>query len=189
MMHLSNKNPRGFTLIEMLVSIALFATIMTMALGALLALSVADRRAEALKSAMDNLTFALDSMSRSIRTGSTYHCGAGGIAGSQQDCSSGTYLTYVTATGSRVYYQFDTSDTNCGAGYTGCIERSTDGTNWFPITSPDLAVTGGSFTVVGASATLQPTVFINVTGTVTINGTQQNTFYMQTDVTQRIYDL
>jgi len=181
---------RGFTLIEMLVSIALFAVIMTMALGALLSLSVADRRAEAVKSGMDNLTFALDSMSRAIRTGSVYHCGTGGTITAQQDCSFGdVYFTFVNATGQQVYYQVDLTNSNCGTGYTSCIERSSNGVTWTPITSPDLVINSGEFTVVGASATVQPTVFLTVTGSVIISGTQQANFYMQTDATQRIYDL
>src|SRR4051812_11444285 len=96
----THKNPRGFTLIEMLVSITLFSVVMVMALGALLSLSVADRRAEALKSSIDNLTFALDSMSRAIRTGNTYHCGSSGTLSVAQDCTTGNnYITLITANG------------------------------------------------------------------------------------------
>jgi len=182
----------------MLVSVALFATIAVMALGALLSLSVADRRAEAMKSAMDNLTFALDSMSRAIRTGSTYHCGSTGVYTTTQDCPTGSnFLTLATANGSRVYYQLDTAqDATSHCGQTtlpyGCIERSTDGSTWFPITSPDLVLssTGFLFYSTGAAvAGVQPVVLITTSGVVQITGAQQQTFRMQTAVTQRIYDL
>lgn len=175
----------------MLVSVALFATVMVMALGALLALSVADRRAEATKSAMDNMTFALDSMSRAIRTGSSYQCNTGIHVG-QADCAAGgTQISFTAATGGTVYYRLDKTTATCGqTGTIGCIERSFDNATWSPITSPDIVITNSAlFTVLGQSATVQPTVLITATGIVQLTATQQTPFYMQTTVTQRIYDL
>jgi prepilin-type N-terminal cleavage/methylation domain-containing protein len=60
---------RGFTLIEVLVSVMIFSVVMTVALGALLAMSQSDKQAEELKTVVNNLDFALDSMTRTIRTG------------------------------------------------------------------------------------------------------------------------
>jgi prepilin-type N-terminal cleavage/methylation domain-containing protein len=196
---------KGFTLIEMLVSVAIFSTVMTMALGALLALSVADRKAETLKSGIDNLTFALDSMSRSIRTGQNYHCGAGGVATTPQDCyASGignTYLTFLASNGVQTYYQLDNAQDGtslCGQTLLpyGCIERKLGaGGAWIPITSPDLVIlsTGYLFKVVGSlpsstGDTVQPKVVITVSATVPVSATQNTAVHMQTAVTQRIYD-
>src|SRR3989344_6982804 len=66
---------RGFSLVEMVVSVALFAIIMLVAVGALLSLVDANRKARALESVMNNLNISLDSMIRAMRMGTTYNCG------------------------------------------------------------------------------------------------------------------
>ena len=68
------KVSRGFSLVEMLVAVALFSGVMLIAVGALLALVDANKKAQALNSVMNNLNFALENMSRNIRVGTTYHC-------------------------------------------------------------------------------------------------------------------
>lgn len=195
----------GFTLIELLVSVALFSIIMVMALGALLSLSSADRRAETLKSAIDNITFALDSMSRAIRTGSTYDCG-NQASTAVQDCSNGAdYFTFLSSGGVQTYYRLEnlTIDPSGAAAScdqtapnVGCIERSINGgSTWLPITSPDIVVGGAGylFHAIGTAPSsagnyIQPKVIITVSGTVPITSSQTTAFNMQTSVTQRIYD-
>ena len=68
-------NNKGFSLIEILVSIAIFSVVMVTAAGALLATIDANHKAQAIQLAMNNLGFALESMSRVIREGNTYYCG------------------------------------------------------------------------------------------------------------------
>src|SRR3989344_9208579 len=73
--HLDSKSGKGgFTLIEMIVSIALFAVVMTVAVGALLSLTGANEKAQAPQSVMNNLNISLDSMVRNIRMGRDYRC-------------------------------------------------------------------------------------------------------------------
>jgi prepilin-type N-terminal cleavage/methylation domain-containing protein len=67
----------GFTLIEMIVALAVFAVVITISVGALLMLIVTNQQLQAEQSVMTNLSFALDSMTREIRTGTRYFCGAG----------------------------------------------------------------------------------------------------------------
>src|SRR3990167_630199 len=76
----------GFTLVEMIVAVALFAIVMLVSVGALLSLTAANRKAQALQSVMNNLNVALDGMVRSIRMGSNYHCGLGTFS-EARDCS------------------------------------------------------------------------------------------------------
>jgi prepilin-type N-terminal cleavage/methylation domain-containing protein len=64
----------GFTLIEMIVSLALFSVVVTVAVGALLMLIGANDQLQGEQSVMTNLSFALDSMTREIRTGTNYYC-------------------------------------------------------------------------------------------------------------------
>src|SRR3954469_14193570 len=88
---------RGFTLVEMIVSVALFAIVMLVCVGALLALVGANRKVHALQSVMNNLNVTLDGMVRDIRMGSTYD-GSGacsGNSGGTADCTGGgTQFSY-----------------------------------------------------------------------------------------------
>tara|TARA_B100001989_G_scaffold251523_1_gene230914 strand:+ start:2520 stop:3185 length:666 start_codon:yes stop_codon:yes gene_type:complete len=65
---------KGFTLIEMIVSLAVFSTVITIAVGALLMLIGTNQRLQDEQTVMTNLSFALDSMTREIRTGTNYYC-------------------------------------------------------------------------------------------------------------------
>lgn len=191
-----NKSLTGFTLVEMMVSVAIFAIVMTIALGSLLAISESDRKAQTLKSVINNLNFALDSMSRSIRTGSVYHCDASqSPLTSPRDCSvsSATSLAYQPSEGGTYVYRLEVADAAlCGqpAGRVGCIVRSVNGgTSYSAITSSEVYINALKFYVTGAqSAALQPKVTILISGTVTVTATQTSSFNLQTSVTQRLYD-
>jgi len=65
---------RGFTLVEMIVSLALFSVVAVIAIGALLKVINANNKAQSIQSAVTNLNFALESMSRDLRTGTDYDC-------------------------------------------------------------------------------------------------------------------
>jgi prepilin-type N-terminal cleavage/methylation domain-containing protein len=64
----------GFTLIEMIVSLGVFAIVATIAVGALLALIGSSQQTQGEQIVMTNLAFALDSMTREIRTGFNFYC-------------------------------------------------------------------------------------------------------------------
>jgi len=64
----------GFTLIEMIVSLGVFSVVITIAVGALLVLIATNQQLQAEQSVMTNLSFALDSMTREVRTGTNYYC-------------------------------------------------------------------------------------------------------------------
>lgn len=188
------KKHNGFTLIELLVSVALFSIVMVTALGALLSISAATRKAQSFKSAIDNLSSAVESMARNIRTGSDYHCGSA----SGGDCTTGNNtFVFTDNAGQQTYYRLDTTNASiCGQSTTvGCIERSTDGVNWLPITAPEVIIqnVGFLFYVIGtgrgSADNIQPRVVITIKGYVQVTATQQTSFNIQTSVTQRIYDL
>lgn len=65
---------KGFTLLEMIVSLALFAVVAIVAVGALVRIVGLNRQAQSLQSSMNNVGFALESMSRELRTGSNWNC-------------------------------------------------------------------------------------------------------------------
>ena len=195
--------PRGFTLIEMLVSIAIFTVVMVIALGALLAMSSADRKAESLKSVVNNLNFSIDSMARSLRTGTQYNCGSS----SGGNCTAGGPSLYFTsASGVQTAYRLENLATDPGSAAAicgqvspnvGCVARSTDGgSSWYAITSPEVVINPSPSTILfyligappGTADNIQPKVVMTISGTVQVTPTDSSTFHVQTAITQRFYD-
>jgi prepilin-type N-terminal cleavage/methylation domain-containing protein len=179
----------GFTLIEMLVSTAIFTIVMVIALGALLALSESDRRAETIKAVVNNLNFALDAISRSVRTGTGYHCGS--IAGGDCAVSGGSSFYYTDSSGNFIEYTFDNSSATCGqTGAIGCIERSVSNGPLQPITAPEVVITKMNFYLIGSTPgdVYQPKLTMELYGYVMGEQGRQVPFNLQTSVTQRVYD-
>jgi len=71
--HIRNKKG-GFTLVEMIVSLALFSVVATVSLGALIKIVSANKKAQTLHATITNLNFALETMSREMRVGRKYTC-------------------------------------------------------------------------------------------------------------------
>ncbi len=78
---------RGFTLIELIVSIGIFMMFLAVGLGALLSLIDANKQARAVSTVVNNVSFALESMAREIRLGTTYYCGYS-VMEETQDCAT-----------------------------------------------------------------------------------------------------
>lgn len=180
----------------MMVAVALFATVMTVSMGALLALIDANRKAQSLQSVMGNLNTALDSMVRSIRQGQNYHCDIelGNITDTR-DC------TGVTSSESIAFQPFEA--------FGAPLERETMWMYWLhdgrlyksetgseaggiPITSAEVDITYFRVYVVGSTAgdTVQPKVVIVVRGTAGGGKAKtQTTFNIQATATQRVLDI
>lgn len=179
----------GFTLVELLVSVGIFSVVMLIAVGALLTMAEANRKAQALKSVMDNLNFAVESMSRGIRVGTTYHCGVGGLLTVPQNCTGGSdYFAFESAHGDalqgsdQVVYRFNNA----------AIERSIDGGGIFtPVTASEVVIEDLDFYVTGAASgdSLQPKVVITIRGYAGVTVRSRSEFSIQTTVTQRLLDI
>ncbi len=174
---------RGFTLVELLVSVGIFSVVMMIALGALLAISESDRRAETLKSVINNLNFSLDSMTRSIRTGTNYDASADCGSPSGTDCTAppgSISLRYKDAGGHTVVYKLQNAT----------VMRSVDGATFAAITAPEVVISKLAFYVVGSPTGdgIQPKVNILLSGSVAVTSKLTSQFNLQTSVTQRVYD-
>lgn len=197
---------KGFTLIEMLVSVGIFTVVMVVALGALLAVSESDRKAQTIKTITNNLGFALEGISRTVRTGIEYSCDSWTPGDDCDSGSGGTLITFQDIDGLEVGYQRSANATLCGQdsdGGVGCIVRSRDGgSTWEPITAPEVVIEHLAFFLVGPSRDddMQPRLTISVRGFMPIAGGATtrsdcnttgftcSTFDIQTTVTQRLYD-
>lgn len=71
------KHTAGFTLVEIIVSLGIFAVVAVVALGALVKIVSANRKAQTVQAAVTNINFALDAMSREMRVGRDYYCQSG----------------------------------------------------------------------------------------------------------------
>lgn len=185
---------RGFTLIEMMVAVSIFAIVMLIGVGALFSLVQANERAQAINSVMNNLNAALEDMSRSIRVGTTYHCQTSPnppspllLLNTPQDCPSGGGLLLAfepSGAGSsdpREVYRLDGTQ----------LERSLDGGGtWVAMTAPEVTITRFSFYVTGSTEgdTTQPRVLMTIQGSAKTPG-GVTTFSVQASVVQRILDI
>lgn len=64
----------GFTLVEIMVAVSIFSIVMMVAIGAVLAIVGANKKAQSLNSVINNLNFAFEGMVRDLRTGYNYEC-------------------------------------------------------------------------------------------------------------------
>jgi len=191
---LRDSSAMGFTLIEMMVSVSIFAIVMLVSTGALLSVVSNDRKAQAQQSSFSNIDFALESISRAMRVGATYRCITGNYSSASidvsQDCNSGgSALAFEPFGGSSA-----TPDDQVVFRLNGTqIERSTQGgasSTFIPVTSPDVVVEGLRFYVRGSTLgdIYQPTVLISIYGHAGTAGNQVN-FNVQTTVTERLLDI
>lgn len=176
---------RGFTLIELMVSVALFSVVLVLSVSTLLVLIDANRKAQALKSVVNNLSFGVDSVTRTIRTGHTFYCDddVDDMPEDTQACATGaTGITLTADTGALVGYRLE------GTAIERRIVDGEDDTDWIALTAPEVEVSELRFYVTGAAEDdgLQPTVTLVVRGEAGTDLETDTTFNIQTTVTQRV---
>ncbi len=91
MILLFQKNKQGFTLVEIMVSVAIFAIVVTAGMGALTSMLHAHRASQAEKKAADNLSYLLENMTREIRLGDHYFAGLDGYQDSLMSGSTAAF--------------------------------------------------------------------------------------------------
>ncbi len=189
----------GFSLIELLVSMALFVVVLTMGIGALMVLINANAKAQNTQESVSNIQFALDSMTREIRTGFAYYCSNGtettGNVTIHQDCNKGSYLSIIEGGKSltagsdnrRIAYRHNSTD--------GSIERKVGTGSWVRLTNPTIDITAMHFNVSNTASKeddinlFQPNVTIFIEGEVVGVNNTGSAFMIQTTVTKRVLDL
>jgi Tfp pilus assembly protein PilW len=172
-----------------MISTAIFVTIIVSAVGSLLVSNQTNKKSEQLRLAMDNVNFAIESMTRTIRMGSDYSCGGSLSSYSPTNCEEGqgsiafSPATNMTWNGSdlisyRVSYNSDfdvNSLERCDSGSGSCIA----------ITSESIDIEELKFFVNGVGDDeVQPSVLILIKGTAKV-GDSSSSFAVQTLASQR----
>lgn len=175
---------RGFTLVEMIIAFGIFAAVMAIAVGSLVSLMDANRRAQAQKTVANNLHFALENVSRSLRMGREYHCNADvGVPG-PLDCPENPAFSiqFLDSEGRVVVYRQDGVS----------VMRSVGGGALVPVTAPEVEVERLRFFVDGAedeNPARQPRVLILMAGVMKGKGGILTRFDVETLVSQRLLDV
>ncbi|MFN3188393.1 MAG: type II secretion system protein J [Candidatus Paceibacteria bacterium] len=188
------KQIHGFTLIEMLVSLALFTIVSTITVGALLSLIGGNQRLVKQQTLTSSAIFSLDNMTREIRTGNYYYCGDSAASRGVTavlDCVNGsTGMSFVESStrasaGGRVSYYFSSNSLWRRIGSGGTAERLLPDDVRIDTGASRFYVTGTP-TLTGSSDVQQPvvTVVMVLAGTA---DTEPVT--LQTTITQRSLDI
>lgn len=177
---------KGFTLVELMVSMAIFMMIMLAAMGSLFVSLNAIRNIRAEQTAIDSVNYAVESMSRSIRLGTKYVSCNSGCENKDElvlpEDGTGDEISFIpqnyNVISSRITYRKNENDKT--------LERCI-GNDCASIVSPEVKIKTLRFDIKGAEETVDyhPRVYILVGGEVTIKGAETTTFAIQTIAAQR----
>lgn len=187
-----NQQNSGFTLIEILVSLAILSIVMVIAIGLLVTVNSGVRQTRSQRRVMDNLNFAMEHMSRAIIFSKNVTCGG---PGSNLSCPYGTAGTQIinfegdyNGVNTIISYQRMINTTpgpNFGFGY---ISRSVGGGNSVMLTDERIDIQELTFYVYHAepfgSDPQQPKVVVVVRGVSYGSKTPEN-FFLQTTLSPR----
>ncbi len=186
---------KGFTLIEMMVAVSIFVIVAMITTGALITISDVNRKAQAIKIAMDNVSFAMDSMVTNLREGSRFGCLTGPVADNPTGyltsaASSGTFLdNECTSDGQGVIFKSERVGSVANYiiyrfknnGGKGSIQKaSTGSTQYVDLTSPEVNIKSLLFYIPSLSLSPTPRVVIVIEGEVP--GKTPTKFNLQTTV-------
>lgn len=193
---MTNPNQRGYSLLEMMVSIALFSIVMLLTTAAFLKLISLDRVARGTNDVVNNLSFAIDSMERSIRTGKNYQCGGAGGSNCWTPQAPGSVLQFTDENGRTVTYLRKTDGSIGRCAFAAGVTTACTGSNAVSLTDPRITIQTLSFYVqgVGTSASpndiMQPQVLFSLSGYMRPDpNVSPVEFTIQSQATQRLIDL
>ncbi len=185
------KKNKGFTLVEMLVATGVFMSVMVVSVSALITVIDVNKRNQSIKTVVDNVSFALDEMSRNMRTGSGYRC----YQPETNPCQTVVFQPYGYAGNAEkpdnyLYYKYEENPVSGEGNIEQCdtkINSSCPASGWQSITAPTdvVNIKSMNFWVMGTGeVSKQPRVLIALSGAA-ITKTGTSSFELQTTVSQR----
>ncbi len=188
---------KGFTIVEVMIAMAIFTVIVTIGIGAVLDTIRQHYVTQNTRTVMDSLNFVMEDMVRNIRLGTNMRCGADSLLDADGNvvalsCPSDSYAHNVLS--------FNDLNGNLIT-YTVSIPSATDGPSEIfkkkgtdapgRVTPPEVEMdfADSGFTVRGAEPDdgVQPTVVIRLSGTIKYKDVNSK-FAIQTTVTPRGLD-
>lgn len=174
---------KGFTLVELMVATTLFTIVMLMGIGSLVVSSNSAKASQKLRIAVDNVNFAIESMSRELRTGTYFYCNEGSFTMPSPNitgcsASGGTAIAFIPQNGTeKIAYVLNNKKLQRYPG---------GGGSPVDLVSSDVTVETLRFYVKGSDLNdkIQPSVQIIMKGVVNIKGVD-TPFVIQTLATQR----
>lgn len=144
----------GFTLVEMIVAVGITSTVLLSGLGLLLTFNTIQRKSINAQNVHDNIRFAMETMSREMRTGDSF-CAVSTPCTPNPTCAWPAGCTQFafrqTFTNEAVVYKLDGN----------VVKVSRDGgVSFLPITDPQRAVTNLKFYITGVGIIDQERVTI-----------------------------
>jgi prepilin-type N-terminal cleavage/methylation domain-containing protein len=194
---------KGFTLIEMIVSLGIFTVVALVAIGSLVRITDANKKSITLKTTINNLNFALESLSREMRVGDGYYCSSGAI-GSISSASSNACPSSVQTANSiggwtiafRSSKRYSSGGINCNLIYAyryldGTITKgeqsdcqdTIEASEFNLLISTDIIITDTIVNVITGDA---PKAFFWFKGYSGVREKEKTEFEVQTSVSQRI---
>jgi prepilin-type N-terminal cleavage/methylation domain-containing protein len=183
-------NSKGFTLVELIVSVGLFAIVATVGIGSIASIYNSNSKSQSLTSVTNDLNYTIESMSRNIRFAKVYHCGNTGVMTVEQSCNSGdTFLSISTTSAYFVTYEFVNGGLFLRENYSFVTNR---------ITSRNVTIEYARFYVLNTAPfsaspnpgyDLQPYVVLVIKGYSGNRPSNETRFTIQTTVSKRQLDL
>ena len=158
-----------------MVAVSIFAIVVTIAMGAIFTVVDANKKAQSLKSVMNNLNFALETITRTIKTGTIKNVNPMVLP----DISSNSTIEVIAQNGDDVRYSL--SD--------GQIIRTIGGVQ-SAITAPEVKIESFKLLPLGLDLNdkKQPMIVMVVKGKVQMTEKISSEFNIQTTITQRLID-
>jgi prepilin-type N-terminal cleavage/methylation domain-containing protein len=177
----------GFSLLELLVAMSVFALVSTVATGSLMTMVDAQRRSQQTKSVMNNLQFSMENITRNIRVGSSYRCGTGNppspsaILLVPRNCpGGGSWLSFRPTPGTeneRMIFALSGQR---------IVASDNGGTSYYALTAEEVIIDDFQFYVFGAGETsTQSRVRVVIKGRVSAGVGAAAQFNLFTTITQR----
>lgn len=194
----------GFTLVETIVSIGIFTVVMTFSMTALMSVIEASGKAQAIKTAINNVGFAIDTISVALQSqqatigtnSKNLKCGL--VASSPETCPGGTneisfYRNISDGSTKRLdhYFLKFTAENSDGSGYIEMCRLINNASNcanngWIRLTPQSVKITAGGdrkLFYVFKNSTTNPRarVILSISGYTEYKG-QKSEFSLQTGV-------
>ena len=197
----------GFTLIETLVSLALFSIVLVISGGVIMSVINVEKKNQIISAVVNNLNYSIDSMVRDIKTGYLYKCDYSGSftidalkadTEKRQGLCQNSLTLVSTITGNDIIVKYELiNPSNTNSYIQKTIYDSSGNPSSYSITDKnDVKIEKLNLTVKNPDALDvtngvygQPSVFITIKGIAGKDTVDASKFFVQTFISQRLINV